>query len=127
MKLRTSSGAEPMILDLLSVEMHVGGKKVFTAETCDVGVTVEFGYTPGHPGRTWGRMEDAEEPIPAEIEIRAVRPALQVFIDTGEYAQIVLDAGADIRDLMTSDQLDDIEAELDKRIERKELESVDYD
>lgn len=118
---RTTTTTEPYLIDLLSVDLHVGGKRVFTAEVENVGVTVEFDYTPGEPGRTWGRMEDAEEAIAAEVEIRAVRPALMVVIETGEYAAVVINANADIRDLMTDDQIEEIEDEMMKRIERNLL------
>lgn len=120
--MRTTSTTEPYIIDLLSVVLTVAGKEVFTAEESNVGVTVDFDYTPGHPGRTWGSMERAEEPIPSEITITAIRPVLQVFIETGEGATLMLDAGRDLQDLLTDDQIADIRKELFERADNNRLE-----
>lgn len=77
----------------------------------DFEVKIEFVYTPGEPGKLDGPLEDAVEPIPAAVEIRAIRAASNVLFD-GDGVVLTACRGTDLLQLFTHAQISALEDRL---------------
>lgn len=77
----------------------------------DFEVKIEFVYAPGGPGKLDGRFEDAVEPTPAAVEIRAIRAASNVLFD-GDGVVLTACRGTDLLQLFTHAQISALEDRL---------------
>lgn len=126
MKSRATSGTEPHILGGIEVDLVVGGKKVGEVLAQDVGVTIDYSFVPGYPTVIARDPMDSEQGCPDEVDIKAVRPALQVFLECEETgAALVLNAGSDARPFLTRDQIDELEDVIAERVRRHAEQGVE--
>lgn len=119
MKHRTAHSTIPFLLEEVEIEIHAGGKQCATAWHRQIPVTVDFSYIPGWAAITNRDPDDCDPGAAPEIEIKAVTPTLQAFMevtdeDSAAGAALVLDAGKCIKYLLTDDQTEAIEAAIEK-------------
>jgi hypothetical protein len=87
----------------------------------DFDVKIEFSYTPGDEGKLDGRFEDAVEPSPPEIDIRAIRADAAVHFD-GEGVRLTAERGTDLLELFSHTEIMVLE---DRLLARAEAGSVE--
>jgi hypothetical protein len=119
MKHRTSHGTIPYLLEEVEIELHAGGKQIAVAFQREIPVTVDFSYIPGWPAITNRDPMECEEGAGPEIEIISVMPTLQAFIEVTDedekvQAALVLDVGRSLLWMLTDDQIESIEAAIEK-------------
>jgi hypothetical protein len=118
MKLRTTHSTIPYLLEEVEIELHAGGAHIGNAIQKEIPVTVDFSYTPGYPARITADPFDSEPGCDPEIEVNAVLPTLQAFLEVTDEdrpagAALVLDAGMCIKYLLTKEQIEAIETAID--------------
>ncbi|MCP4230972.1 MAG: hypothetical protein GY771_12615 [bacterium] len=77
------------------------------------GMTIEFSYYPGDPGKTYGRPEDCYPPEPAEVEIENIS-FRSIDIPLANFNEDELDK---LNDLCTDAAIDQINADHETRAE----------
>jgi hypothetical protein len=74
-------------------------------------VKVEFSYTPGDAGQLHGRFEDAVEPTPAEVTIKAIKADASVHFD-GDGVSLTAERNTDLLPLFSHYQIAALEDKL---------------
>lgn len=95
-----------LAIDLESTDLTAC--RIDRAVAADFEVEVDFTYTPGHEGNTWGRWEDAEEPISPTVEIHAVKTEAALHFE-GDHAEVIIKRGTDIKDLFSGREITALE------------------
>lgn len=83
----------------------------------DFDVKVEYSYSPGYAGNLSGAFEDAEEPMPAELTIKAIKLDANVTFD-GEGVSLTFERGYDLVALFSRIQIGTLEDKLLDGIEK---------
>lgn len=90
-----------------------------TAIASDFEVEVEFTYTPGHPGNLSGHWDMAEEPIPDDLTIHAIKASVNVRFE-GDHVSTIVRRGSDLKPMFTSREITAIEDQLIEMMEAGE-------
>jgi hypothetical protein len=114
-KFHTTKHAEPYVLREL--ELALNPSLTLAAELPHVGVVVEFSYRPGAPARgLFGPMEMAEEAIPAELDLIAVKLSDPTSFYTDGFA-LTACVMVDILPLLSAVQVEQITEAMHQRVQ----------
>lgn len=117
--MKSSFGSKTLTIGELSLRLKaadLSGETIDNATASEFDVEVEFDYTPGHPGNLSDRWEDAEEPIPDELEITAIKADSNVIFE-GDDCTVTINRGTDLMKLFTGAQVSALEDRVLKMIE----------
>lgn len=98
--------------------LGASGETIDVLVAKDVEVMVEYTYEAGHPGRTSGAFEDAEEPMPPEATIHAIKCS-EAFFFKGEGMSLLVDPGRDIMEAVAEVEIEKLEEEIIKRAAKR--------
>lgn len=97
----------------------LASQELDTAIASDFDVEVEFDYTPGHPGRTTGHWDMAEEPISPSVKIGAIKATANVHF-SGDVTDVLVRRGSDLLALLSNREVTALEDQLMQMIEAGE-------
>lgn len=89
-----------------------------TAVASEFEVEVRYHYEPGHSGNLSGAFEDAEEPMPEYVSIKAVKASASVHFE-GSECEVIVRRGTDLLPLFSGHEVTALEDRILKAIKEE--------
>ncbi len=91
-------------------------------DSYNFGITIEFSFYPGDPGKTYGRPEDCYPPEPAEVEIENIS-FRSIDIPLSKFSE---DELGELNDLCADAAIDQIRADYEMQAEDEYYRRMDH-